>query len=150
MSRRERVTFATAVIVAAALTVPAIAQAQAAGQLLGTIQVNRDVIANGQRLPAGTYVVRQVNLPVRPVVGQTVSQSRWVEFVQDGEVKGREIATVLTGPQAQPVVNISTPMPQVGRARVDLLKGDEYVRVWINRGGVHYLVHLATAGPAVQ
>jgi len=25
------------------------------------------------------------------------------------------------------------------------LKGDEYLRVWINRGGVNYLVHLPVA-----
>jgi hypothetical protein len=26
-----------------------------------------------------------------------------------------------------------------------MLKGDEYLRVWINRGGVNYLLHLPPA-----
>ena len=26
-----------------------------------------------------------------------------------------------------------------------MLKGDEYLRVWINRGGVNYLIHLPPA-----
>jgi hypothetical protein len=28
---------------------------------------------------------------------------------------------------------------------VELLKGEDYLRVWINRGGNHYLVHLPVA-----
>jgi hypothetical protein len=30
-------------------------------------------------------------------------------------------------------------------ARVELLKGEDYLRVWINRAGNHYLVHLPVA-----
>jgi hypothetical protein len=26
-----------------------------------------------------------------------------------------------------------------------MLKGDEYLRVWINRGGVNYLIHMPPA-----
>ncbi len=150
MSHRPSLRIVLALATAAALAVPASALAQSGGQWLGTVQLSRDVMANGQRLAAGTYLVRQIDLPVRAVVGQTVTQSRWVEFVQDGEVKGRELATVLTGPQVQPVLNPTTPMPAVGRARVDLLKDKEHMRVWINRGGTHYLVHLATVGPPIQ
>ena len=29
--------------------------------------------------------------------------------------------------------------------KVELLKGDDYLRVWINRGGTNYLIHLVTA-----
>ena len=32
--------------------------------------------------------------------------------------------------------------PAKGGTRVDTLKGGDYVRVWINRGGNHYLIHL--------
>jgi hypothetical protein len=32
-----------------------------------------------------------------------------------------------------------------GGARVETLKGDDYVRVWINRRGVNYLIHLPPA-----
>jgi hypothetical protein len=30
-------------------------------------------------------------------------------------------------------------------SRVEMLKGDEYLRVWINRGGVNYLIHMPPA-----
>ena len=32
--------------------------------------------------------------------------------------------------------------PAPGASRVERLRGDDYVRVWINRGGNHYLIHL--------
>ena len=148
MRRREVALFAAAVFVVGALLVPAPVVAQTGSQMLATIHLNRDVIANGQRLPAGTYIVRQVSLPVRVVPGQTPGEYRWVEFIQNGDVKGREVAVVLATPRALPIAE--TPMPPMGRARVDLLRGEEYVRVWVNQGGTHFLVHLATAGAPIQ
>jgi len=35
--------------------------------------------------------------------------------------------------------------PKVNGSKVELLKGGDYVRVWINKGGNHYLLHLPTA-----
>jgi len=32
--------------------------------------------------------------------------------------------------------------PAPGGSKVELLKGNVYLRVWINRGGTHYLIHL--------
>ena len=32
--------------------------------------------------------------------------------------------------------------PEAGRSRVDLLQSGEFVRVWVNHGGTHYLLHL--------
>lgn len=150
MSLRGKVTIAIAVLVAGLIVTPSVASAQArTSQLVGAVHLNRDVIANGQRLPAGTYAVRSVDTPVKPVVGQTLSEYKWIEFVQGADVKGRDIAVVLTGPPAQQV--IKTAKPPIGRARVDLLRGEEYVRVWINSGGNHYLIHLATVGePAAR
>jgi hypothetical protein len=29
---------------------------------------------------------------------------------------------------------------------VQILRGNEYLRVWINQGGTHYLIHFAVAG----
>jgi hypothetical protein len=145
MSLRGKVTITTAVLVAGLIVTPSVASAQAkTGQLVGAVHITRDVIANGQKLPAGTYAVRAVDTPVKPVVGQTLSEYRWVEFVQGADVKGREIAVVLSGAPAQQVIKAAK--PALGRARVDLLRGEEYVRVWINSGGSHFLVHLATAG----
>jgi len=35
--------------------------------------------------------------------------------------------------------------PHAGAAKVEMLKGGDYVRVWINKGGNHYLIHLPPA-----
>ena len=147
MRRRGTLSIAAVMFVVGALLLPASVVAQAQGtENLGSFQLKRDVIANGQKLPAGSYVVRAADLPVKPVVGQTPSEYRWVEFLQGGDVKGREIAVVLAGPQAAQV--IKSKGPAAGGVRVETLKGNEYVRVWINRGGQNYLVHLATGAAA--
>jgi hypothetical protein len=63
-----------------------------------------------------------------------------VEFRQRGEVKGREVVSIV--PQAEIAQVAETRPPRPGAARVELLKGNDYLRVWINRGGFHYLIHL--------
>jgi hypothetical protein len=73
-------------------------------------------------------------------VGQAGDNVRWVEFVQGGDVKGRELASVVPSAEAKQVVKGTG--PAAGTARVDLLRGGEYLRVWAVRGGSHYLVHL--------
>ena len=35
--------------------------------------------------------------------------------------------------------------PASGSSKVELLRGNDYLRVWVNRGGTHYLVHLVAA-----
>ena len=37
--------------------------------------------------------------------------------------------------------------PASGTSKVQTLKGNEYIRVWINQGGTHYLVHSDGAAP---
>lgn len=110
---------------------------------LGTVRIPRQVIANGEALAAGTYTLRVTAEAPSRVVGQTPAESRWVEFVQAGQVKGREMATVVTGAEARAVLN--GPGPASGSVRTDVLRGNDYFRIWINRGGTHYLVHLATS-----
>lgn len=114
---------------------------------LGSVTIPRAVTANGKPLPRGTYQVRLTAESPEPVTkGGAADQYRWVEFVQGGQVKGREVAniipnadlgTLMTGPDREG--------PRVTNgAKVELLKGDDFVRVWINRGGVNYLIHLPT------
>ena len=63
--------------------------------------------------------------------------------MQKGQVKGREVVSIV--PQSEiKLVQKDTPPPTNG-AKVQVLKGDEYLRVWINKGGNHYLVHLVAA-----
>jgi hypothetical protein len=117
-----------------------LAQATMPGASLATVRLPRAAMADGQALAAGTYAVRVSDAPVPPVVGQSPDGTCWVEFVQSGAVKGRELATVLTGAAVKQVAK--EPPPAAGRARVELLLGAVYLRVWINHAGTNYLVHL--------
>ena len=115
--------------------------AQTGGTSLGTVNVPRKVTASGQPLAAGTYTLRLLPADLKAAVGQTPSESRWVEFVQGGKVMGKEVATVLTGPEARKVTKGDGPAS--GSSKTELLKGADYIRIWVHKGDTHYLVHLA-------
>jgi hypothetical protein len=108
---------------------------------LGSINLNKAVKADGKPLPAGTYQVRlTAEQASSEAKGQTKASERWVEFVRGGKVVGREVVTIV--PQAEiGLVQKDTP-PARNAAKVETLKGGDYVRVWINRGGNYYLIHL--------
>ena len=130
----------------AALVAPAVfvsAQTAPAAGSLGSVTLNRRVMADGQPLAPGTYQVRlSADMP-KPGVGQSPDAARYVEFVRSGKVVAREVATVVSAADLAQIVKGAKPAP--GTAKVELLKGDDYVRVWINRGGVNYLIHLPAA-----
>ena len=109
---------------------------------LGTVHIPRAVKANGQPLAAGTYQVRLTPDIASPVAkGATASLERWVEFVKGGKVAGREVMTIV--PQTDiPKIQKDAP-PRPGSSTVQALKGGDYIRLWINRGGTYYLVYFA-------
>jgi len=37
---------------------------------------------------------------------------------------------------------VKGPSPAKGASRVDVLKGNDYVRVWVNRAGNNYIINL--------
>jgi hypothetical protein len=113
----------------------------AADVALGSISLNKAVKADGKPLPAGTYQVRlTAEQGTAEAKGQTKSSERWVEFMRGGKVVGRELVTVV--PQTEiGLVQKDTPPARNG-AKVETLAGGDYVRVWINRGANHYLMHL--------
>jgi hypothetical protein len=116
----------------------------AGARSLGTVRLTRSVKANGEVLRAGNYQVRlteQVAKPEAP--GTQPTLERWVEFVQGGNVKGREVVSIVPEAEIAKIAE-SKRVPQ-GSSRVELLKGNEFVRVWINRGGTHYLIHMPPA-----
>lgn len=119
---------------------PAASQSGAT-QGLGSVRVPRAAVANGEPLAAGTYSVRLASGPVPGAVGQTPDESKWVEFVQGTQVRGKEVATVMNADEVRKIAETSIPGP--GTSKVQVLKGEEYLRVWINRANTHYLVHLA-------
>jgi hypothetical protein len=117
--------------------------------VLGTVRVPKGVTADGKPLPPGSYQVRLTKEEAGPAaVGISENLERWVEFVQGGSVKGREVVSIV--PQAEVKNVVKDPPPASGSAKVQPLKGNDYVRVWINRAGNHYLIHLpvgaATSG----
>jgi hypothetical protein len=107
---------------------------------LGTVRIPKEVKADGKPLAAGTYQVRLTADTASPAAkGQTAALERWAEFVKGGKVAGREVVTII--PQADIAkVEKDTP-PKPNSSKVETLKGGDYVRLWINRGGNHYLVH---------
>jgi hypothetical protein len=114
---------------------------------LGSVRLTKAVTADGKPLPAGTYQVRLTGEEAKPdAIGATKSMERWVEFVQNGTVKGREVVSIV--PQAEVKTVVKDTPPAAGASKVQVLRGNEYVRVWINRGGNHYLIHLPAAAPA--
>ncbi|HET9467239.1 MAG TPA: hypothetical protein VFO48_02460 [Vicinamibacterales bacterium] len=115
--------------------------AQAGGTVnLGSVRIPRAVKGDGQALPAGTYTVRVTETPASPQVpGQTPQYERWAEFMQGGKVVAREVVTIVPGSDIKQVAE-QTPPPS-GGYRAEVLKGNDYLRLWINRGGNHYLIH---------
>ena len=109
---------------------------------LGSVRLPRGVTADGKPLPAGTYAVKLTAQQAAPeAVGTSETLERWVELSQGKAVKGREVVSIVPQNEIKMVVK-DTP-PASGGSKVQLLKGNEYLRVWINRGGNHYLIHLA-------
>jgi len=114
---------------------------------LGTVHLTKAATADGKPLPAGTYTVRLTAQEAKPdATGASETIERWVELVQKGTVKGREVVSIVPQAEVKNVVKDAPPKP--GTSKVQLLKGNDYVRVWINKGGNHYLIHLPTGAAA--
>jgi hypothetical protein len=109
-------------------------------QTLGTVTLPGAVLADGRRLAAGTYQIRLTGDVLQPGVGQSPAGERWVEFLRSGTVAGREVATVIPAGDIGAVAK--GPRPTVNSSRVDVLRGGDYIRVWINRGNEHYIIHM--------
>ena len=114
---------------------------------LGSVHLSKGVTADGKALPAGTYNVKLTAAQAAPeAVGTTEALERWVELSQGKEVKGREVVSIV--PQAEIKMVVKDTPPASGASKVQLLKGNDYLRVWINKGGNHYLIHFPVAAAA--
>ena len=117
--------------------------------VLGTVTIPRAVTADGKPLAAGAYQIRLTAQEASPAaVGTTKSLERWVEFLQRGTVKGREVVSIV--PQSEIKMVVKDAPPASGASKVQVLRGNDYVRVWINKAGNHYLVHLPAAAAATK
>ena len=114
------------------------------GASLGTVQIPHAVKADAQALQPGSYTVRLTGQSLEPALGESPDREQWVEFVQNGKVVGKAVATVVPPDQVKEVGKAAPPKP--GQARVELLKGNEYLRVWLSKDGTSYLIHMPTVG----
>ena len=109
---------------------------------LGMLTLPRRVMANGSRLDAGDYSVHLTGQEASPdAVGALSVLERWVEFRQDDDVKGREVVSIVPASEIGDVAKTAPPGP--GSSRVEMLRGDEFLRVWINQDGTSFLIHLS-------
>lgn len=102
------------------------------GKVFGPVEIPRTVRADGAVLAPGTYMLHMTS--------EVSDGERWLEFRSRAQLAGRELATVIAAEQIGTVAKLQPPQP--GRVRVDMLKGADYLRVWINDAGTHYLMHL--------
>ncbi len=107
---------------------------------LGSVTFGRKVVLGGEALAAGTYQLRLSSELPAPVVGQSPESARYVEFLKSGKVVGREVATVVSNTDMATIAKWRK--PALNSTKVETLKGDDYLRVWINRSGTNYLIHL--------
>ena len=113
----------------------------AADVTLGTIALSIPTLADGQALPPGTYELRLTSRHATAVpAGPPPEVNPWVELIQGGVVKAQEIATRIPASEIGTVAK--TTLPGAGMAKVELLKESEYLRIWVNHDGQHYLIHL--------
>ena len=108
---------------------------------LGSMELPRRVMADGRTLAAGTYDLRVTADSANPdAPGQLAVLERWVEFRQGDEVKGREVVSIV--PQSEIDSVAKSAPPGNGTVRVEMLKENEYLRVWVNQDNTHYFIHL--------
>jgi hypothetical protein len=107
------------------------------------IRLPQAVLANGKPLAAGTYQMRITAEKPTPARGQSANAECWVEFVKTGSVAGREVASVISTEEIDKVAKGTPPKPS--ESRVDLLKEGEYLRIWMNSSGTHYIVNMPVA-----
>ncbi|MDP6580023.1 MAG: hypothetical protein QF681_05150 [Vicinamibacterales bacterium] len=108
---------------------------------LGSVELPRRVMADGRTLASGTYDLRVTASSATPdAPGQLAVLERWVEFRQGDEVQGSEVVSIVPASEIDGVAK-SAP-PGSGTARVELLKDNDYLRVWVNQDNTHYFIHL--------
>lgn len=112
------------------------------GIVIGTVHIPRAAVANGANVPTGTYQLRiSDEMPTVPA-GQSPDAERWVEFVQNGKVVAKEMASLVTDADMKATV-ADRGMPKPGTTWLQTLKGGDYYRVWVNKNGMNYLINLA-------
>jgi hypothetical protein len=138
MTRMITVALALMVLLAGSL------QAHHAASVLGTARITQPVMAGETMLQPGTYEIRLTGEHMAPLPGQSEDAVQQIEFIANGTVAARYAAEVMTAGDVP--VGTSGLSDTPARARVEMLKGDDFLRVSMTRGGERYLIHLPVAG----
>jgi len=126
-------------------TTRAAAQGMDKAMTLGTIHLARAVMVDGKTLAAGTYQLRLTMDHPKPAAGESPDSEQFVEFLKAGTIVARDVATVVSKADIG-AIGKGDPAPAPGTAKIEMLKGNDYIRVWVNKDGTHYLLHLPVAG----
>ena len=129
-------------VIAAAFNASVFAHHTMPGRTHPTVQITQQVMVDGKPLPAGTYEIWVTNERPDVGAGTTANGQRYVELAQNGQVVARTIAEVFPR-RASEAVGTSG---GATRARVEMLRGNEFLRVSFNDADGRYLLHFPT-GP---
>ncbi len=119
----------------------------AAASVTTKVRITQAVTADGKALVPGTYELRLTSEQPPQVGGGASANQRWVEFVANGTTVAREIAEVFPFDDARAV---GTSSAGAGTAKVQLLKGGEFLRIAVTGVDGRYLIHLPVAGARVS
>jgi len=119
------------------------------GIVIGSVHIPRAAVANGAGLPTGTYTMRVADDQLTTPAGQSPDAEKWIEFVQGGKVVAKEVASVISDADMKSIAKGPARPPRNGTL-LQTLKGGDYFRVWVNKGGTNYLINLAIGKPVVK
>jgi hypothetical protein len=105
---------------------------------LGSVRFTQPVMVGGTMLQPGTYELRDNGMHGTPLPGQAADAQAQIEFLQNGMVVARDIAEVMPAAGGRPVGTSGGG----GRAVVQRLRGDEFLRISAQAGNERYLIHL--------
>jgi hypothetical protein len=118
------------------------------GRTHPTVQITQEVKADGKPLAPGTYEIWITDERPNVNAGAPSDNQRVVEFVQNGKVVAREIAEVF--PSGQREVVGTSGRSGASRARTEMLRGGECLRVSISDPDGRFLIHLPTGSGSPQ
>lgn len=115
---------------------------QMPGRTHPTVTISQDVMIDGKPLPAGTYEINVTNERPNVGAGAPSENQRTVEFTRDGQVVARTVAEVF--PRGSRETVGTSGAAASARARAEMLRGGEFLRVSFNDVDGRYLIHLPT------
>ncbi|MBI3049372.1 MAG: hypothetical protein HYY76_13790 [Acidobacteria bacterium] len=109
--------------------------------VLGTARLTQPVLVGGKLVQPGTYEIRLTGEHLKPLPGQSEDAGQEFELIAGGQVVASDFAEVVSAAAAP----VGASGRATARARVELLRGGEFLRIAITRQGELDLIHLPVA-----